>query len=67
MMQNGILIGKMGFLSNSDRTWCSSVNSKIMIFDQNLKKKLRVLPYVLLKKWTKMGFQGVNRLFEQFW
>ena len=36
--KNGISTGKIDFLNNFDKTWCSRENSKIMIFDQKLKK-----------------------------
>ena len=48
--QNGISRGKIDFLNNSDKTWCSTVNSKMLrIF---LKTHILISKMVLYKWWN---------------
>ena len=49
MKQNGIPRGKIDFLKISNKT-CSRVNSKLMIFDQNPKKKPKGTTLFFVKK-----------------
>ena len=42
MRQNGISTGKIEFLNNSDKTWCSKVNSIILgFYPKNTKMLIR--------------------------